>query len=31
MLQLYGVDPDEVNREAIRQLLQQEIENRKSE
>ncbi|MFL0372983.1 hypothetical protein [Paenibacillus amylolyticus] len=31
MLQLYGVEPDEVHREAIRQLLQQEIENRKSE
>ncbi|MEO2214498.1 hypothetical protein ABGV40_26880 [Paenibacillus amylolyticus] len=27
MLQLYGLDPDEVNREAIRQLLHQEMEN----
>ncbi|MEK4369940.1 hypothetical protein NSQ20_08400 [Paenibacillus sp. FSL K6-1122] len=31
LLQLYGLEPDEVHREAIRQLLQQEIENRKSE
>ncbi|WP_405172071.1 hypothetical protein MHI12_07965 [Paenibacillus sp. FSL H8-0280] len=31
LLQLYKLEPDEVHREAIRQLLQQEIENRKSE
>ncbi|WP_419891653.1 hypothetical protein [Paenibacillus xylanexedens] len=31
LLQLYGVEPDEVNREAIRQLLHQEMEDRNSE
>ncbi|MFX3647828.1 MAG: hypothetical protein ACE3K2_28480 [Paenibacillus sp.] len=31
LLQLYGLEPDEVNREAIRQLLHQEMENRQSE
>lgn len=31
LLELYGLDPDEVNREAIRQLLHQEIENQNLE
>lgn len=31
MLELYGLEPDDIHREPIRQLLQQEIENRKSE
>ncbi|APO44655.1 hypothetical protein BS614_12040 [Paenibacillus xylanexedens] len=31
LLQLYGLEPDEVNREAIRQLLHQEMENRNLE
>ncbi|XOI97511.1 hypothetical protein ACMX2M_16450 [Paenibacillus polymyxa] len=31
LLELYGLDPDEVNREAIRQLLHQEMKNRNSE
>ncbi|MDT9722741.1 hypothetical protein QVE09_28000 [Paenibacillus sp. ClWae2A] len=31
LLQLYGLEPDGVNREAIRQLLRQEMENRQSE
>ncbi|TDL67737.1 hypothetical protein E2R58_00510 [Paenibacillus amylolyticus] len=31
LLELYGLDPDEVNWEAIRQLLHQEIENQNLE
>lgn len=30
LLQLYGLEPDDIHREPIRELLKQEIENRKS-